>query len=100
MRGISENTSLAQSQLKEQASSRGVEMPRSVQRRMSMNTNIAPTPPLNHRAAKQVTISAWKEESMDILIRADGVELTDKLRETSPSIGNARLNGETNIYDS
>ena len=46
-----------------------------------MNTNIAPASPLNHCAAKQLKISAWKGESIDILIRADGVELTNKLRE-------------------
>jgi len=56
-----------------------------------MNTNIAPTPPLNHCAAKQLKISAWKEASMDILVRADGVELTEKLREAvNQKIGRVR----------
>ena len=56
-----------------------------------MNTNIAPAPPLNHCAAKQLKIRAWKEESMDILVRAEGVELTDKLREAvNQKIGRVR----------
>ena len=58
---------------------------------MAMNTNIAPASPLNHCAAKQLKINAWKEKSMDILIRADGVELTDKLREAvNQKIGRVR----------
>jgi ribosomal subunit interface protein len=56
-----------------------------------MNTNIDPAPPLNHYAAKQLKIRAWKEESMDILVRAEGVELTDKLREAvNQKIGRVR----------
>ena len=56
-----------------------------------MPTNIAPASPLNHRAAKQLKISAWNGESMDILIRADGVELTNKLREAvNQKIGRVR----------
>ena len=91
MRGISGNSALARCQLKGKTIQRGFGTPRSVPKRMAMNTNIAPASPLNHCAAKQLKINAWKEKSMDILIRADGVELTDKLREAvNQKIGRVR----------
>ena len=56
-----------------------------------MNTNIAPASPLNSHAARKLKIATWKEELMDILIRAEGVELTEKLREAvNQKIGRVR----------
>ena len=46
-----------------------------------MKTNTNPAAPLMSRAAKELRITTWKQEAMDILIRAEGVELTDKLQE-------------------
>ena len=43
------------------------------------------------RAAKQLKVTAWNQEAMDILIRTEGVELTDKLREmVARKIGRVR----------
>ena len=46
-----------------------------------MNTNIALASPLNFHAARKLKTAIWKEEFIDILIRAEGIELTEKLRE-------------------
>jgi len=46
-----------------------------------MNTYIAPTAPSNLAVSRKPKIAAWKDEEMDILIRAEGVELTEQLRE-------------------
>jgi ribosomal subunit interface protein len=56
-----------------------------------MNTNIALASPLNRHVARKVKIATWKEEFMNILLRAEGVELTDKLREAvNQKIGRVR----------
>ena len=58
---------------------------------MPMNTNIAPASPLNHHAARTPKTVTWKEEFINILIRAEGVELTEKLREAvNQKIGRVR----------
>jgi len=44
---------------------------------MKTNTNTAA--PLARRAARKLKVNAWKDEAMDILIRTEGVELTDEL---------------------
>lgn len=45
-----------------------------------MNTNITSKPPPNLPAVGKLKITGWREEVMDILIRAKGVTLTEKLR--------------------
>ncbi len=45
-----------------------------------MNPKISMAAPLADRAARKLKVSAWKQEAMDILIRAEGVELTDELQ--------------------
>ena len=56
-----------------------------------MNTNIALASPLNSHAARKLKTATWKAEVMNILIRAEGVELTDKLREAvNQKIGRVR----------
>ncbi|HOX55628.1 MAG TPA: ribosome-associated translation inhibitor RaiA [Candidatus Paceibacterota bacterium] len=43
------------------------------------------------RAARKVNVSSWRQENLDILIRTDGVDLTDKLRAAiGRKIGRAR----------
>lgn len=46
-----------------------------------MKTDISTAASLASRAAKTVKVTAWNQEAMDILIRTEGVELTDKLHE-------------------
>jgi putative sigma-54 modulation protein len=46
-----------------------------------MKANITPTPSHASRAARKLKVAAWKQEAMDILIRAEGVELTGRLRD-------------------
>src|SRR5690349_15961641 len=48
---------------------------------MPMKTNINTAAAPMSRAAKQLKVTAWNQEAMDILIRAEGVELTNELRE-------------------
>lgn len=56
-----------------------------------MKTNVSTSASLARRAAKNVKITAWNQEAMDILIRTEGVELTDKLREAvTRKIGRVR----------
>src|ERR1043165_10231659 len=54
-------------------------MPRLVPTRMPMNANIALASPLNVHAVRKLKIATWKMEFMDILIRTEGIELTEKL---------------------
>jgi ribosomal subunit interface protein len=56
-----------------------------------MNTNIALTSPLNAHAIRKTKIAKSEEESMNILIRAEGIELTDELRKAvDQKIGRVR----------
>ena len=56
-----------------------------------MKANHNPAAPLAGRAAKKLKVNAWKEEAMDILIRTEGVELTDELHEAvTRKIGRVR----------
>ena len=56
-----------------------------------MNANIALASPLSHHAARKLKTATWKEEFINILIRAEGVELTGKLREAvNQKIGRVR----------
>lgn len=56
-----------------------------------MKANHNSAAPLGGRAAKKLKLNAWKEEAMDILIRTEGVELTDKLHEAvTRKIGRVR----------
>ena len=48
---------------------------------MPMNRNNRATAPPAGRAARKLKVVPWKHDAMDILIRTDGVELTDKLHE-------------------
>ena len=58
---------------------------------MIMNTNIALASPLNSHAARKLKTATLKAEVINILIRAEGVELTDKLREAvNQKIGRVR----------
>ncbi len=58
---------------------------------MHMITNVAPVSPVNQTAIEKIMVNSWKTESMDILIRADGLELTDELCEAvNRKIGRAR----------
>lgn len=58
---------------------------------MPMKTTISTAAPLASRAAKELKATAWNQEAMDILIRTDGVELTDKLHEAvTRKIGRVR----------
>lgn len=58
---------------------------------MPMKTNISTTTPLASRAARKLNVTEWEQEAMDILIRTEGVELTDKLREAvARKIGRVR----------
>lgn len=58
---------------------------------MPMKTNISTTASLASRAAKNNKVTAWNQEAMDILIRTEGVELTDKLHEAvTRKIGRVR----------
>lgn len=59
---------------------------------MPMKTNISRAAILASRTARNIKVTAWKQEGMDILIRTEGVELTDKLHEAvTRKIGRARL---------
>lgn len=56
-----------------------------------MKTNVSRLQPRRVRAASRIPVSPWQEDSQNILIRADGVELTDQLRAAvSRKIGRAR----------
>jgi ribosomal subunit interface protein len=56
-----------------------------------MNTNTSTAAPLASRAARRLKIATWEQEAMDILIRTEGVELTDELHEAvSRKIGRVR----------
>lgn len=56
-----------------------------------MNTNLAAKMPLTQNAGRGVKLKSWRAESLDILLRAEGVELTDKLREAvNQKIGRVR----------
>ena len=56
---------------------------------MKKNTNTAA--PLASRAARKLKVTAWKQEAMDILIRTEGVELTDELHDAvTRKIGRVR----------
>ncbi len=56
-----------------------------------MKANKNTTAPLVSRAARKLKITVWKQEAMDILIRTDGVELTDQLQEAiTRKIGRVR----------
>lgn len=58
---------------------------------MPMKTNISTTTPLASRGARKLNVTEWEQEAMDILIRTEGVELTDKLREAvARKIGRVR----------
>lgn len=58
---------------------------------MPMKTNINTAAPLASRAVRKVKVTAWKQEAMDILIRTEGVELTDELHEAvTRKIGRVR----------
>src|ERR1051326_3383229 len=58
---------------------------------MTMNTNIALASSLNFHTEKKVKILTSKEKFMDILLRGEGVELTEKLREAvNQKIGRVR----------
>lgn len=58
---------------------------------MPMKTTISTAAPLANRAAKELKATAWNQEAMDILIRTEGVELTDKLHEAvTRKIGRVR----------
>ena len=58
---------------------------------MLMKTNINTAASSTSRATKQPKITAGNQDAMDILIRAEGVELTDKLREAvTRKIGRVR----------
>lgn len=58
---------------------------------MPMKTNISTAAPLASRAARKLKVAAWKQEAMDILIRTEGVELTDELHEAvTRKIGRVR----------
>ena len=46
-----------------------------------MNTNITLASPFNSNAARNLKMATSKDGFMHILIRAEGIELTDKLRE-------------------
>jgi len=56
-----------------------------------MKANISTATPLASRAARKLKVAAWKQEEMGILIRTEGVELTDKLRDVvTRKIGRVR----------
>lgn len=56
-----------------------------------MKANISTATPLASRAARKLKVAEWKQEAMDILIRTEGVELTDKLQEAvTRKIGRVR----------
>lgn len=56
-----------------------------------MKANISTAAPLASRAARKLKVAAWKKEAMDILIRTEGVELTDELHEAvTRKIGRVR----------
>lgn len=58
---------------------------------MPMKANTSTAKPLASRAARKLKVTAWKREAMDILIRTEGVELTDKLQEAvTRKIGRVR----------
>src|SRR4051812_15570055 len=58
---------------------------------MTMNTQIALALPLNSRVRRNPRIATSKEDLKHILIRAEGVELTDKLRDAvNRKIGRVR----------
>lgn len=46
-----------------------------------MKSNVMVTSPRDGRAVKRVKVTTWSEAGMDILIRTEGVELDDRLRE-------------------
>lgn len=57
--------------------------------KLKPNTNNAASP--TNRAVRKLKLIAWKQEAMDILIRTEGVALTDKLREAvTRKIGRVR----------
>ena len=56
-----------------------------------MNTNLAAKSSLTQNAGRGNNLESWGAKSWDILLRADGVELTDKLREAvNQKIGRVR----------
>lgn len=56
-----------------------------------MKANINTATPLANRTARKPKVTAWKHEGMDILIRTEGVELTDKLHDAvTRKIGRVR----------
>ncbi len=58
---------------------------------MPMKEIISTAAPLVSRAARKLKVNAWKQEAMDILIRTEGVELTDELHEAvTRKIGRVR----------
>ena len=66
-----------------------------------MKTNVSRMQPRRVRAASRIPVSPWQEDSQNILIRADGVELTDQLRAAvSRKIGRARRKIHFHFYPS
>jgi putative sigma-54 modulation protein len=58
---------------------------------MLMNTNIAFASPLNAHPVRKLKIARWEDEFMTILIRTEGIELTDELRKAiNQKIGRVR----------
>lgn len=58
---------------------------------MLMKSNSTSAVSSEHRAARKVNVATWNAEGMDILIRVEGVELNDKLREAvNRKIGRVR----------
>lgn len=56
-----------------------------------MKSNLTSIASNENHPARKVNVLTWNEESMDILIRAEGVELNDKLREAvNRKIGRVR----------
>jgi ribosomal subunit interface protein len=56
-----------------------------------MKSNLTSAAPFDRHAARKVKITTWNGEFMDILIRAKGVELNDKLLEAvNRKIGRVR----------
>lgn len=56
-----------------------------------MNTNLAAKMPLTQNEGRGVKLKSWRAESLDILLRAEGVELTNELREAvNQKIGRVR----------
>jgi len=72
---------MAREQLKEKGDSTRIRNSAFGQKRMPMNTHIALASPLNFQAVTSLNIPSSKGEFMQILIRAEGIELTNKLRD-------------------